>query len=151
MRALKTGVVAVILAGSFSVAQAATCYRNGEIQADQAVRFQAQLMVLSDTCGSASYTDFSRRNAATLADYQQTLIGHFRRADGRSADRVFDRFITELANKMSLSYGKQSVAALCTHSADFLATAQGLNRREFVHYVDKQAAIRHDDYRTCKR
>jgi len=150
MHVMKAGVLAVVLAGSVSVAQAATCYRADEIEADQAVRFQTELMVVSDSCGSPSYTEFTHRNASTLAAYQQRLIGYFRRVSGRGADTAFDRFITSLANKMALSAGKETVSALCTRSADLLSKGHTFGRDDFVHYVAQQAAAAKGTYPTCK-
>ena len=114
MHLMKLGVLATLLAGSVSVAQAATCYRGDEIEADQAVRFQAEVMVLSDSCHSESYGEFRQRNGTTLAAYQQKVIGHFRRdgASARGADNQFDSFITALANKMALAYGREPVGSI---------------------------------------
>ncbi|HEY1504571.1 MAG TPA: hypothetical protein VGF92_09745 [Stellaceae bacterium] len=147
---MKAGVIAVLFAGSVSVAQAATCYRAEEIEADQAVRFQTQLMVVSDSCGSESYSDFTHRNASTLAAYQQKMIGYFRRVGGRSADSAFDRFITSLANQMALSAGKETVAVLCTRSADLLSKGQSFGKDDFVHYVTQQAVAARATYSICK-
>jgi hypothetical protein len=150
MHVMKVGVIAVIFAGSVSVAQAASCYRAEEIEADQAVRFQTQLMVVSDSCGSQSYTEFTHRNASTLAAYQQKMIGYFRRVSGRGADSAFDRFITALANQMALSAGKETVQALCTRSADLLTKGQTFDRNDFMHYVTAQAEAAKNTYPTCK-
>ena len=147
---MKAGVIAVIFAGSVSVAQAATCYRAEEIEADQAVRFQTELMVVSDSCGSPSYTEFTHRNASTLAAYQQKMIGYFRRTKGRGADTAFDRFITSLANQMALSAGKETVSVLCTRSADLLKKGQTFGKDDFVHYVAQQAAAARGTYPICK-
>jgi hypothetical protein len=150
MHVMKAGVIAVIFAGSVSVAQAATCYRAEEIEADQAVRFQTQLMVVSDSCGSESYSEFTHRNASTLAAYQQKMIGYFRRVSGRGADTAFDRFITSLANQMALSAGKETVSVLCTRSADLLSKGQTFGKDDFVHYVVQQAEAVRGTYPACK-
>jgi hypothetical protein len=152
MRVMKTGVLAVLLAGSVSVAQAATCYRSDEIEADQAVRLQAQIMVLSDSCHSDSYGAFRAHIGQALAAYQQKMIGHFRRDGGsaRSADNAFDSFITALANKMALTYGAEPVGALCSRTAQFLADAGHFSRDEFVHYVSAQAVANRQTYTICK-
>lgn len=152
MRVMKAGVLATLLAGSVSVAHAASCYRGDEIEADQAMRFQAQVMVLSDSCHSASYGDFKQHNGTTLAAYQQTMIGHFRRGgvSARGADNEFDRFITALANKMALNYGNEPVNTLCSRTAHFLADAGHFSRTEFVHYVSEQAVANRQTYTMCK-
>ncbi|HWE73715.1 MAG TPA: hypothetical protein VG328_11195 [Stellaceae bacterium] len=147
---MKATVIAVILAGTVSVAQAASCYRSEEIEADQAVRFQTELMVVSDSCRSQSYAEFRNRNASTLAAYQQKMIGYFRRVSGRGADSAFDRFITSLANQMALSAGKETVSVLCTRSADLLTKGQTFGKDDFVHYVVQQAAAAKNTYPTCK-
>ena len=152
MHVMKTGILAVLLLGTFSVAQAATCYRADEIEADQAMRFQAQVMVLSDSCQSSSYNDFKQRNGMTLAAYQQKMIGHFRRdgVSARGADNAFDSFITALANKVALAYGAEPLASLCSRSATFLAQAGHFSVNDFVHYIDEQAAANRGTYTTCK-
>jgi hypothetical protein len=150
MHVMKAGVLAVILAGSVSAAQAATCYRNNEVEADQAVRFQAELMVLSDSCGSTSYSQFTHHNASTLAEYQKTMIGYFRRGNARGADSAFDKFITSLANKSALDVGREPIASVCTRSADLLAKAQNFGRDDFIHYVSAQAAAARGNYKVCK-
>jgi hypothetical protein len=152
MRVMKTGVLAVMLAGSVSAAQAATCFRSDEIEADQAVRLQAQIMVLSDSCHSDSYGDFRQHIGQALAAYQQKMIGHFRRdgASARGADNKFDSFITSLANKMALAYGAEPVGSLCSRSADFLAKAGHFSRDDFVHYVSDQAVANRQTYTICK-
>ncbi|HEY1507242.1 MAG TPA: hypothetical protein VGF92_23270 [Stellaceae bacterium] len=152
MRIMKAGVLAVMLAGSVSVAQAASCYRSDELEADQALRFQAQIMVLSDSCHSDSYGEFRQHNGTTLAAYQQKMIGHFRRdgVSARGADNAFDSFITALANKMALTYGNEPVGSLCSRTADFLARAEHFSRDDFVHYVSEQAAANRQTYTICK-
>ena len=147
---MKAGVIAVVFAGTISVAQAATCYRADEVEADQAVRFQTQLMVVSDSCGSDVYTEFTHRNASTIRAYQATMIGYFRRSGGRSADSAFDKFITSLANQMALSAGKETVGALCTRSADLLKKGQTFGKDDFMHYIAQQAAAARGTYQICK-
>ncbi len=114
------------------------------------MRFQTQLMVVSNSCGSQSYTEFTHRNASTLAAYQQKMIGYFRRVSGRGADTAFDRFITSLANQMALSAGKETVSVLCTRSADLLSKGQTFGKDDFVHYVVQQAARRAAPIRPAK-
>lgn len=152
MQFMKTVVLAAMLGGSVSAAQAATCFRSDEIEADQAVRYQAQVMVLSDSCHSESYGDFRQHVGKTLAAYQQTMIGHFRRDGGsaRHADNAFDSFITGLANKMALYYGNEPVNSLCSRLADFLAKAGHFSKDDFVRYVSEQAAANRHTYTICK-
>ncbi len=148
----KLAVIGVIVLGTVSAAQAATqCYRSEEIEADQAVQFQTKLMVLSDSCGSQVYSQFTRKNGSVLASYQQKMVGYFRRAEaGKKADAAFDRFITALANQEALRVGKEPVAAVCDRSAGFLTQASGFGNEEFRKYVSQQAVEQKASYQSCK-
>ena len=139
-----------MLFGVVSAASAAPqCYRASEIEADQAMRYQAKLMVLSDSCKTDSYSRFVRRNAETISYYQHQLIEHFRRADQRHAEDEFDRFLTRLANQYALGAGEQKLDALCTDAATFLTQAPNLGKEEFRHFVAQQAAEERRSYSVC--
>lgn len=149
---IKLASAAVVLLGSVALAAAATpqCLAPNEIEAEQAVRFQAELMVVSDTCGAQTYTQFARRNRTVLVDYQKQVIDRFRR-DGtaKAAEAKFDSYLTRLANEVSLRTGAQPVAAMCRDAAPFLANADSLGADGFRRYVAEQAAAHRSDYRSC--
>ncbi len=146
----KSGIVAIIMLGSIATANAAPqCYKASEIEAEQAVRYQAKLMVLSDSCRSSSYSEFVQRNAQTLSAYQHQLIGFFRRADSHKPEDAFDRFLTRLANQFALSSGQEPLASLCVKSADFLAQAVSFGKEEFQHFVAQQAVAERKSYPSC--
>ncbi len=148
---IKSGFVAVLLLGSVAVANAATqCYQSAEIEADQAVRFQAKLMVLSDSCNSTSYNQFTAHNSDVLSSYQKELIGYYRRSDSKRAETVFDQFITRLANQMALSVGQQPLASVCGDSAAFLAMGGTVSKVDFRKYVAEQAVAQRQTYPSCK-
>ena len=148
----KLASAAVLLLGSVTLAAAAApqCLAPKEIEAEQAIRFQAELMVVSDTCGAQTYTQFARRNRTTLVDYQQQVIDRFRRDGTTHAEAKFDSYLTRLANEVSLRTGAQPVAAMCRDAASFLATAESLvGGDEFRRYIAQQAATHRADYRRC--
>jgi hypothetical protein len=148
---LRFAIAGVLLLGSAAWAVAATpqCLRSDEVEADQAIRFQTELMVVSDTCGAQTYTRFARRNRQALVEYQQQVIDRFRRTGMPHAEAHFDSYLTRLANEVSLRVGAQPVAAMCRDAQRFLATADTLVGDEFRHYVAQQAATR-SNYRLCR-
>jgi hypothetical protein len=152
-RGFMLGVAACAIALS---AQAATrqagCYSGADIEAEQAIRFQTQVMVLSDICRDSTYTSFSQHVHEALAGYQRQMVAHFQRTGRGSGERVFDTFMTRLANEFSLEAGHQSVAELCQSSASLLATANGFNNSvEFKKYIVAQvAAPNRPQYVACK-
>jgi hypothetical protein len=152
MEMMKFASAAMFLLGSVALAAAAApqCLAPNEIEAEQAIRFQAELMVVSDTCGAQTYTQFARRNRTTLVDYQQQVIDRFRRSGTPHAEAKFDSYLTRLANEVSLRTGAQPVAAMCRDAASFLATAESLvGGDEFRRYIAQQAATHRADYRRC--
>jgi len=146
----RAGLLAIILSGAVATAQAAPqCYRANEIEAEQAMRYQAKLMVLSDSCRSDSYSLFLHRNADVITSYQRQLIAYFRRIDGRRPEDAFDRFLTRLANQFALGAGQEPLDALCGKSADFLAQALNFGKEEFRRFIAEQAAQERKSYRAC--
>lgn len=141
----------VMLLGSAALAVAAPqCPAPGEMEADQAMRFQAELMVVSDTCGAQTYTHFTRRNREVLVEYQHQMIDRFRRDGTPHAEARFDSYLTRLANEVSLRTGMQPVAAMCRDAAGFLATAEALGNADFRRYVAERAAEHRSDNGGCK-
>jgi hypothetical protein len=137
--------------GAASVASAAPqCYRTNEIEADQAMRYQSKLMVLSDSCSSDSYSQFVRRNAEVISSYQHQLIEHFRRIDRHRPEDEFDRFLTRLANQYALGAGEEKLDSLCAQSAAFLTQAPNFGKDEFRRFVAQQAVDERQSYSRCE-
>jgi hypothetical protein len=141
----------VFFGGTIALATAATpqCLKPNEIEAEQAIRFQAELMVVSDTCGAQTYTHFTRRNHEALKEYQQQVIERFRRTGGPHPEARFDSYLTRLANEVSLRNGAQPVDQVCHAAASFLATADKLEHESFRRYVAARAAEKSAEYRRC--
>ncbi|HKT16999.1 MAG TPA: hypothetical protein VJR47_03085 [Stellaceae bacterium] len=146
----KAGLIACALMGVAATASAAPqCYRTDQAEAEQAMRYQAKLMVLSDTCHSSSYSTFVNRNRALIISYQHALIDWFRKLEGRHAEDAFDRYQTKLANQYALGAGNTPVATLCGQSAAFLDQARDFRAEDFRHYITRAAVEEHSSYPRC--
>ena len=143
---------AAVLLSSVALAAAAApqCFKAGDMEAEQAIRFQAELMVVSDTCGSQTYTQFARRNRDALVEYQHQVIERFRRDGVAHAEARFDSYLTRLANEVSLRTGAQPVAAVCRDAATLLANADTWGRDDFRHYIAEQVADGKTSLRRCR-
>jgi hypothetical protein len=148
---IATAVALSALLGTGSPVGAAIghCFRPPELEAQEAVQYQAKLMVISDTCGAETYRRFTVRNREPLVHYQETMIEHFRRLGERHAEQIFDNFLTGLANKVSLSTGREPLTRLCGEAAEFLAQADTLDHDQFRHIVAAMAAERRNDSLRC--
>ena len=145
---MRRGLVALLLLASSAVHAAPACYAGGEIEADQAVQYQTELMVMSGACGTRNYTDFLQRNSSILATYQSTLIERYRRI-GRNPEQALEAYLTHLANQSSLQLGDQKPAVLCARSADWLKAADALGPEEFRRLVVSRATVRGASYHRC--
>src|SRR5438445_13521245 len=97
---------ALLAAASFQGASAADkqCYSAADIEAEQAILFQTNLMVLSSACKDPlpAYGEFRLRNKDAIIRYQNAMRDHFGRTGSRRAQSEFDRWNTSLANQISL-------------------------------------------------
>src|SRR5579863_62015 len=134
--------VAAVLLGTVAEGSMAAqqCLNSREAEAEQAIRFQAELMVVSDTCGQQTYVQFTQRNREAIIQYQHEMIESFKKTGQGRAEAKFDTYLTRLANEVSLKTGAQPAASVCADAAKFLATAGTLNSNEFRQYIAERAA-----------
>lgn len=146
-----TGAALVLTLGQALPARAASCFQPADIEAEQAIRYQTELMVLSDTCNvSSSYRDFTVRLRDTIVQYQHQLIDHFRRAGAKSPEATLDKFLTQIANELSMRSGAEQRPVICARSATFLSDAAKLTDAEFRNHVAELATEHEKSYRVCK-
>jgi hypothetical protein len=144
-----TSTVPVLLclcAGAAAAAQ--ECLRPADAEAEQAIRYQTELMVVSETCHEQTYPRFLHRNRKILVEYQRRLIERYRRAGARRPQASLDTYMTQLANQAALRVGAEPVGALCEQKADFLSAADALDAKKFRRYIAAKA-LEGDSDRRC--
>ena len=77
------------------------CYTQSAIEAEQAIRFLTDVMVISSTCQDTIYAEFRLRNRDPILAYQKAMIAHFHGAP------AFDRWNTSIANQASSKHAGQ--------------------------------------------
>ena len=77
------------------------CYTQSAIEAEQAIRFLTDVMVISSTCQDTVYAEFRLRNRDAILAYQKAMIAHFHGAP------AFDRWNTAIANQASSKHAGQ--------------------------------------------
>jgi hypothetical protein len=149
MRGIVVLMTALTLASSVEAAPV-RCYQAGDIEADQAIQYQEELMVVSETCRTKDYVTFVVRNQKPIIEYQHMLIDHFKRTGERSGQAALDKYMTRLANEKSLQYTERSSDGICAKAAEFLTAGGKLDGATFRQLVTARAADRRETYQRCK-
>ena len=117
------------------------CYSAADIEAEQAILFQTNVMVISSACKDTVYGEFRARNSDAIIRYQKAMIEHFRRTGSRNAQSDFDRWNTSLANEISLKQGTLPMSQICQQAAEMLKLASTLDAKGLHDYALSQAAV----------
>lgn len=119
------------------------CYTRTAMEADQAIRFMTDVMVISSACQDTVYAEFRLRNRVAIIGYQRAMIAHF-----HSTSR-FDEWNTHLANEVSMKDNGVPTAKLCQESKPILAKASSLDTAGFRAYAAAQATSASAQYDEC--
>jgi hypothetical protein len=122
-----------------------TCYSPAAMEADQAIRYITDLMVVSSSCQNAVYVEFRARNQVAIRDYQHTLIEHFHGTKG------FDDWNTVLANEFSMKRSGVPTGQMCQQAAPMFAKASALDLAGFRAYAAGLATAASAQYVKCRR
>ena len=139
------------LAASTALAAAGTaCYTASDLTADQAMKYQTELMVYSDTCSRGnSFTNFLIHNKAAITEYQHQLVERYRAAGVHGAEIALDNYLTYLANQVSLLINGQPTGSFCNDKERYFAEAEALNAESLRHLVEARAAEHQKEYVRC--
>ena len=127
------------------------CYSATDIEAEQAILFQTNVMVISSACKNTVYGEFRARNSDAIIRYQKAMIDHFRRAGSRNAQSDFDRWNTSLANEISLKQGTLPMAQICQEAAEMLKMASTFDAKSLHDYAVAKATSAADSHPRCTR
>ncbi|MGH7124390.1 MAG: hypothetical protein ACREFI_08470 [Stellaceae bacterium] len=148
---LGTALSLAAIAAAAVAAPKGECFSNADLEAEVAVRFQAQLMVLSDICRDTTYGLFTQRNRDAIMAYQRQMIDHFKRAGERRADITFENYMTRLANQESIASGQLAMGQICQPTNPLIVTANSIGTpKDFRDYATSQAASKRASYVVCK-
>lgn len=141
---MKKAVIAaalLALAGGLPAAAAGRgCYQSKDVEAQQALVFLTNLMVVSSACQQDdAYAEFRLRNQHAIIDYQKRMIDFFRRAGYRRPKSAFDKWNTSLANQISLRNGELPMAQVCQQATSMLKLANTLDPVKYQKYAAAQA------------
>jgi len=134
MRCVSFGAAA-LLAATVG-ATAAPCFLPAEIEADQAIRLRAELMIVGLQCKDPSYGRFVERNQDTLAAYEQILGERFVRAGADAADNL-QAYLAQI-EQQSKARAEQS-PTYCADALELVATANTIRPDTLRTYASARA------------
>jgi hypothetical protein len=121
------------------------CYTQSAIEAEQAIRFLTDVMIVSTTCQDTVYAEFRLRNRDAILAYQKAMISHFHGTPG------FDRWNTIIANEAAQKRAGQPSVVVCQQAADLMRQAGALDPPKFRAFAAAQAAAAAPQYPKCGR
>ena len=121
------------------------CYTQSAIEAEQAIRFLTDVMIVSTTCQDTVYAEFRLRNRDPILAYQRAMIAHFHGNSG------FDRWNTVIANEAAQKRAGVPSTVVCQQSADLEKQASTLDPPKFRALAATQAAAAGVSYPKCRR
>lgn len=153
---MRKAVLAMAVCAAAASLQAASgaernCYSTTDLEAEQAIVFQTNLMVVSSACRDEVYGLFRARNKDAIIRYQRIMIDHFRREGFRNAQSRFDSWNTSLANEIALKQGAMPTATVCQQAASMLKMASTLDSKGLHDYATAQAASPAETHPRCTR
>jgi len=153
MKGILTAAAVCLAAASLQPGFAAdgSCYSAIDQEAEQAIVFQTNLMVVSSACRDETYGLFRARNKDAIIRYQKIMINHFRHEGYRDAQGRFDSWDTSLANEIALKQGAMPTAVVCQQSANLLKLASTLDPKGLHDYAVAQAASAAETHPRCAR
>ena len=152
MRKIVLAAALFVAASSQGVSAAdKQCYSAADVEAEQAILFQTNVMVVSSACRDPVYGQFRARNSDAIIRYQKAMIDHFRRAGSRNAQSDFDRWNTSLANEISLKQGTLPMTQVCQQAAEMLKLASTLDAKGLHDYAVAKATSVADSHPRCTK
>ena len=127
------------------------CYSAVDVEAEQAILFQTNVMVISSACKDAIYGEFRARNKDAIIGYQKAMIDHFRRAGSRNAQSDFDRWSTSLANEIALKQGALPMAQVCQQASEIMKLASTVDAKGLHDYAVAKATSAADSHPRCTK
>jgi hypothetical protein len=144
---------AIVAAASSSAAFSAekNCYSAADIEAEQAILFQTDLMVISSACRDTVYGEFRFRNKDAIIRYQNAMIEHFRRTGARNPKSAFDTWQTSLANDASRKQSVVPTAQICQQATEMLKLASTFDAKAFHDYAVAHAVSATANHPKCMK
>ncbi|MBV9862248.1 MAG: hypothetical protein JO267_08885 [Alphaproteobacteria bacterium] len=120
-----------------------SCYTPAAIEAEQAIRFMTDVMIVSSECQDTIYAQFRLRNKDAIIEYQKAMIAHFHSKD------AFDSWNTSLANEASRQQAGKPSAQICQQAAELMKQASRLDAKALHEYAAAKAAASGASYTRC--
>ena len=138
MRLLLVTFLAFMVAAA--PANASSCYRAQEAEAEQGIRIHSELMVIGLNCQHMTpkgyknfytqYREFTQRNADLFGTYEEVLMRYFAKNGSSSPEQDINALRTNYANKISNDAAKLRPDVFCSRYALRIPKADKMSREQ---------------------
>jgi hypothetical protein len=129
----------ILFSASIALAGSRSCYTLSEAEAEQGIRIHSELMVIGLNCQHmakaannknlyAAYREFTAKNGAVFAEYDNTMLGYFKRSGARDPEAALNTLRTQFANKISLDAAKMRPDLFCRAYAPRIQKVATMNQ-----------------------
>lgn len=123
----------------FITSQAFACYTAKDAEAEQGLRIQNELMIISLTCNSIStegdlyskYKEFSAKNGNLLLAYEADFIKYYSKTGTDDPTKALHVFEEQIANKISKRAIDMSLMDFCERFAGRVDAALEMSDSDF--------------------
>lgn len=133
-------LITILMVGLFSFqAQAASCYKNREAEAEQGIRIHSELMVIGLNCQHmatangknlyAAYREFTAKNGNLIGGYEDVLMAYFKQ-NGMNAEAAINTLRTQLANKISTDAASMRPDLFCQRYSPRIVQASAMSQQD---------------------
>ena len=134
-----------------------SCVTESEMEADQAIRLHAEMMVTGLTCHAhyreptlfSRYQRFTVDHAERIRESQQTMGDFLGRYGSGASQRLFDAYQTQLANDEARLMSEVTAPTYCQLRRNMFYAAAGFDGAELEAYVARLVERYRDRYRVC--
>jgi len=127
-------------------ATAAPCFLPAEIEADQAIRLRADLMVIGVQCKDPSYARFVERNQDTLSAYEQILGERFERSGPDAAENL-QAYLAQIEQQSKAR--AEQMPSFCADALELVETGNTMGPDTLRTYASARAEAARQSYPIC--
>lgn len=143
--AMALGLALCVSTSASAATSSGVCYTAKEFEAEQGIRIHSELMVIGLTCMKMpqgtqmylKYKDFTEKNKKLIVQYENEIIGHYRREGAEKPEKKLHTLRTTLANQISQRAVSMSVSSFCQRFSPRIDQALAMDKEKLRRWAQQ--------------